>query len=202
MELAGPAILGALNATEKVGTLQGCRPNENITCPEIVDTVRTDITNPTEQILSDDEMADTEDVETSLPEMAEPTSLTRQTRQEIEGGGEGVLQAQNHYGGSSLITTSDTREDRASATLMNVDISGQDDAVAGPSGGDTIAPDTDYEANDGNPEDHQYNVTPFSAVLAHNTSNTTMLELDQAAALRQMGVVLTNELYDGVLIPD
>ena len=29
-----------------------------------------------------------------------------------------------------------------------------------------------------------------------------MLELDQAAALRQMGAVLTNEVYDGVPIPD
>ena len=105
--------MGALNATEKVGTLQGCRPNENITCPEIVDTVRTDITNPTEQILLDDEMADTEDVETSLPEMAASTSLTRQTHQEIEGGGEGVLQAPNHSDSSILITTSDPREDRA-----------------------------------------------------------------------------------------
>ena len=38
-------------------------------------------------------------------------------------------------------------------------------------------------------------------VLAPNTSNTTMLELDQAAALRQIGVVLTNEVYDGVLVP-
>ena len=82
MELAGPAILGALNATEKVGTLQGGRPNENITCPEIVDTVQTDLTTPTEQILPDDKMADIEDVETSLPEMAASTSLTRQTRQE------------------------------------------------------------------------------------------------------------------------
>ena len=45
-------------------------------------------------------------------------------------------------------------------------------------------------------------MTLFSAVLAPNTSNTTMLELDQATALRQMGVVLTNEVYDGVRIPD
>ena len=74
-----------------------------------------------------------------------------------------------------------------------MDISGQDDAVAGPSGGSTIAPSTDSEANDGDPEDHQYNVTPFSAVLAPNTSNTTMLELDQAAALRQMGIVLVGD---------
>ena len=83
-----------------------------------------------------------------------------------------------------------------------MDISGRDDAVAGPSGGATIAPNIDYEENDGDLEDHQSNVTPFSAVLAPNTSNTTMLELDQAAALRQMGVVLTNEVYDGVRIPD
>ena len=58
-----------------------------------------------------------------------------------------------------------------------MDISGRDDAVAGPSGGAAIAPDTDYEANDGNLEDHQYDVTPFSAALAPNTSNTKMLEL-------------------------
>ena len=91
-----------------------------------------------------------------------------------------------------MITTSDPREDRASATLTTVDISGRDDEVAGPSGGAAIAPVTDCEANNGDPEDHQYNVTPFSTVLEPNTSNTTMLELDQAAALRQMGVVLTN----------
>ena len=93
VELTGPEIMGAFNATEKVGTLLGGRPNRNITCPEIVDTVPTDLTTPTEQILPDDKMADTEDVETSLPEMADITSLTRQTRQEIEGGVEGVLQA-------------------------------------------------------------------------------------------------------------
>ena len=81
VELAGPAILGAFNATKKVGTLLGGRPNRNITCPEIVDTVPTDLTTPTQQILLDDEMADTEDVETYLPEMADITSLTRQTRQ-------------------------------------------------------------------------------------------------------------------------
>ena len=86
--------------------------------------------------------------------------------------------------------------------MTSVNIYGRDDAVAGPSGGATIAPETDSEPNDGDPEDHQYNVTPFSAVPAPRTSNTTMLELDQAAALRQMGVVLTNEVYDGVPIPD
>ena len=82
VELAGPAIMGVFNATEKVGNLQGGRPNENITCPEIVDTVQTALTTPTKQILTDDEMIDTEDVETSLPEIAALTSLTRQTRQE------------------------------------------------------------------------------------------------------------------------
>ena len=76
-------------------------------CPEIVDTVPTDLTTPTEQILPDYKMADTEDVETSMPEMAASTSLTRQTRQEIEGEVEGVLQAPNHSDGSSLIKTSD-----------------------------------------------------------------------------------------------
>ena len=109
MEFAGSPILAAFNATKKVGTILGGRPNENITCPEIVDTVRTALTTPTEQIFPDDEMADTEDVETFLPEMAALTSLTRQTRQEIEGGVEGVLQAPNHSDGSSLITTSDPR---------------------------------------------------------------------------------------------
>ena len=58
-ELAGPAIMGAFNATKKVGTLLGGRPNINITCPEIVDTVPTDLTTPTEQILPDDKRADT-----------------------------------------------------------------------------------------------------------------------------------------------
>ena len=123
MELAGPAILGAFNPTQKVGTLLGGRSIRNITYPEIVDTVPTDLTTPTQQILPDDEMADIEDVETSLPEMAASTSLTRQARQDREGGAEGVLQELNHSDGSSLITTSDPREDRASATLTTVDIS-------------------------------------------------------------------------------
>ena len=56
-----------------------------------------------------------------------------------------------------------------------MDISVQDDASAGTSGGATIAPYKNSEANDGEPEDHQYNVTPCSAVLAPNTSNTEML---------------------------
>ena len=62
--------------------------------------------------------------------------------------------------------------------------------------------DTYSEANDGNPEDHQYKVTLFSAVLAPDTSTTTMVQIDQATALRQMGVILTNEVYAGVCIPD
>ena len=53
---------------------------------KFVVTVPTDLTTPTEQILPDDKMADTEDVETSLPEMAASKSLTRQARQESEGG--------------------------------------------------------------------------------------------------------------------
>ena len=65
-----------------------------------------------------------------------------------------------------------------------MDISGQDDAAAGKSGGAAIATYKNSEANDGEPEDHQSNVTPFSAVLAPNTSNTKMLELDQASELR------------------
>ena len=51
-----------------------------------------------------------------------------------------------------MITTSDPREDRECVTLTTVDISGRDDAVAGPSGGATIAPDTDSAANDGDPD--------------------------------------------------
>ena len=109
-----------------MGTLLGGRPNKNITYPEIVDTVGTALRTPTEE------------------------------RQERKGGKEGVLQAPNHSDGSILITTSDPIEDRASATLTTVDISEQDDAVAGTSGGAAIAPDIDSEANDGDPEDHQY----------------------------------------------
>ena len=83
-----------------------------------------------------------------------------------------------------------------------MDIYGQDNAVTGPSGGAAIAPDTDYEANDGDPEDHQSNVTPFSSAFAPNTPNTTMLELDQSEALRHMDAVLTNEVYYGVPVPN
>ena len=59
----------------------------------------TDLTTPTEQISPDDEMDDTEDVETSLPKMAGITIPTRQARQEREGGAEVFLQAPNHSDG-------------------------------------------------------------------------------------------------------
>ena len=45
-------------------------------------------------------------------------------------------------------------------------------------------------------------MTLFSAVLAPNTFNTTVEDTDYTRALIQIGVVLTNEVYDGVLIPD
>ena len=169
--------MGAFNATKKVVTLLGGRPYKNVTCPEIVDTVQKTITTPTEKILTYDKMADTEDVETSLPEMVEIKIPKIQARQDIEEEAEGVLQAPNHSDGSSLITTSDPREDRASDTLTTVDISGQDNAAAGKSGGAAIATYKNSEANDGEPEDHQSNVTPFSAVLAPNTTSTLMLGL-------------------------
>ena len=55
--------------------------------------------------------------------------------------------------------------------MINEIVSGRYDAASEPSGGSEIAPGTDSEANDGNPEDHQYNLNPFSAVLAPDTSN-------------------------------
>ena len=72
-------------------------------------TVGIALTTPTEQIFLYDKMADTEDVETSLPYMEDITIIIRQASQEREGGEEGVLQAPNHSDGSSLITTSDPR---------------------------------------------------------------------------------------------
>ena len=44
IEAVGPIILSAFNSTKKVGTLLGGKPDENITCPEIVDTVGTSLT--------------------------------------------------------------------------------------------------------------------------------------------------------------
>ena len=45
-------------------------------------------------------------------------------------------------------------------------------------------------------------MTLFSAVLAPNSFNKTVEDTDYTRAHRQIGVVLTNEVYDGVLIPD
>ena len=81
----GPEILYELNATEKVGTLLGGRPDEDITFPESVNTVGLYLTTPTEKRLSDYDIADTEDAETSLPEMPTLLSLKRKERQEREG---------------------------------------------------------------------------------------------------------------------
>ena len=46
-DFSGSEILGVLNATKKLETLLGGRPNENITCPETVYTVGTNLTKPT-----------------------------------------------------------------------------------------------------------------------------------------------------------
>ena len=67
---------------------------------------------------------------------------------------------------------------------MNEIVYGQDDVVLGSSGGATIDAGTYSEANYGNPKYHQYNVTPFSAVLAPDTSNTKILEIVQTYSLR------------------
>ena len=58
------------------------------------------------------------------------------------------------------------------------------------------------KATSEDPEYHQSSLTPFSAVLAPDTSNTTMLEIYKATVLREMGIRLTNELYDGIRIPN
>ena len=85
---------------------------------------------------------------------------------------------------------------------MNEIVYGRDDVAVRSSGGDTITPGTYSEVNDGNPKDHQYNVTPFSAVLAPDTSNTKMLEIVQTEVFREMSISLTNELYNSVLLPN
>ena len=72
--------------------------------------------------------------------------------------------------------------------------SGQYDAAARPPGRPSIPPGIDDEANNGDPEDHQNGMTLFSAVLAPNTFNTTVEDTDYTRALRQIGVVLTNEV--------
>ena len=78
----------------------------------------------------------------------------------------------------------------------------QEDAAARPPGRPSIPPGTDDEANNGDPEDHQNGMTLFSAVLVPNSFNKTVEDTDYTRAHRQIGVVLTNEVYDGVLIPD
>ena len=86
--------------------------------------------------------------------------------------------------------------------MATEETSGQDDAAARPPGRPSIPPGTDDEANNGDPKDHQNGMTLFSAVLAPNSFNTTAEDTDYTRAHRQIGVVLTNEVYDGVLIPD
>ena len=78
--------------------------------------------------------------------------------------------------------------------MSTEETSGQEDSAARPPGRHSIPPGTDAEANNGDPEYHLNGTTLFSDVLAPNTSNRR--------ALRQMGVVLTNVVYDGVLLPD
>ena len=85
---------------------------------------------------------------------------------------------------------------------MNEIIYGQEDTATGPSGGSAISFSKYSKYISVYCEYHQYNLTPFSDVLAPDTSNTTMLEIDQATALRGMGIRLINELYDGIRIPN
>ena len=101
-----------------------------------------------------------------------------------------------------LSTRSYPGEERASATLATEEASGQEYEAARPPGRPSIPPGTDNEANNFDPEDHQNGMTLFSAVLAPNTFNTKVEDTDYTRALRQIGVVLTNEVYYGVLIPD
>ena len=86
--------------------------------------------------------------------------------------------------------------------MATEETSGQEDAAARPPGRPLIPPGTDDEANNGDLEDHQNGMTLFSAVLAPNSFNTTVEDTNYTRAHRQNGVVLTNEVYDGILIPD
>ena len=72
----------------------------------------------------------------------------------------------------------------ASATLATEETSRQEDAAARPLGRPSIPPGTDAEGNYSNHEDHQNGMTLFCAVLAANTSNTTVEDTDQTRALR------------------
>ena len=101
-----------------------------------------------------------------------------------------------------FITRSYPGEESASATLPTEETSGQEDAAATKPGRPSIPPGTYAEANNGDPEDHLKGMALFSTVLAPNTSITTVEDTDLTRALQQMGVVLTNEVYDGVLIPN
>ena len=86
--------------------------------------------------------------------------------------------------------------------MATEETSGQEDAAARPPGRPSIPPVTDDESNNGDPEDHKNGMTLFSAMIAPNSFNTTVEDTDCTRAHRQIGVVLTNEVYDGVLIPD
>ena len=115
-----------------MGTLIGGRPDKDIKCPKIVETVETALTTFTEHRFLDDKMADTEDVENSMLDMSAVISLTRQALQEREGVAQGLLQEWDHYDGLRLITTSYPGEERLSATWTNKIIYGQEYPAAGP----------------------------------------------------------------------
>ena len=89
-EVFGPAIMGMCNATKKVGTLPGGRPNQGITHTQVADTAGAALTTLTERILVDSEIDDTVDVDNCQPDMAAVMIPSTQARHER--GEEGVLE--------------------------------------------------------------------------------------------------------------
>ena len=69
-EILGPAMMGVRNATKKVGTLPGGRPNQGITHTQVADIAGAAHTILTEQKLVDSVIDDTVDVKNCQPDMA------------------------------------------------------------------------------------------------------------------------------------
>ena len=76
-EVLGPAMMGMCNATKKVGTLPGGRPNEGITHTQVADTAGASLTKLTDRRLVDSKIDDTVDVNNFQPDMAVVMSLSR-----------------------------------------------------------------------------------------------------------------------------
>ena len=81
-EVLGPTMMGTRNATKKVGTLPGGRPNEGINHTQVADTAGETLTKLTERRQVEIKIDDTVNVNNFQPYMAVIMSPSRQARYE------------------------------------------------------------------------------------------------------------------------